>query len=892
MRFHILLVLSCFLPQLLGSETTAVSQPLDLFRSTGDLASSLLATREHMRQHLDDLPPALHIGPWYCSQGFKSDDPEAVHPPEQQLDASALGADGVTLWTPQPGWGFDQELPTPWKREQTGYGMVSLRSAAARTVGLVIDKGHHLSGEGSLLLSLNGRELARYTSDKQAEPLRIPLHLEQGDNLLLLKIRQTSWRAVFHLTLDHQDPEQHLRAAVRSQYPALAPILLGDLDSAGHTLSSWLTQSDPLPGMHDLLALVLERLGGALEVTIDHQIFRGQDLGSGLQAYLAWAAVHRDLDLLPQGARAAWQETILDAAKHSLGGELHERLARFYASRSACLRTIADTLQRGRIPDTSALADVLAEARALDPDMRRLRSQLLARTWSGPDLSGDQWAHNPSRNPLLSAQHLPAAANDSNRLWERELGRLQYSFPTAAAGRLFVGCERRAFQDERLDDLRFGGAVLCLDQRTGELQWEIGFDLPMLPDISRNSRYGICSSAVVEGDRVYLVTARGLAVCLDLAGMANGNDGWTGEFEQGRFAKFPGGPEQAARELAPHYGDVLWYRDVIGEIGSALHDAYAGTVLLQGDQLWVSTSHSEGAGNELSHLVPGKESLSIGDRPCLVVLDKHSGTIIAQDDLHIREVFHGQWSSPSMGVVDGQPQFYYGDGYGYLHAFAAPEPVAGEIVTLEELWRIDCNPPAYRRRDGYEILYEGPRGETNGMLHGPSEIIATPVFHRGRVYVAIGRDERATKGEGNALGMLTCIDAGGRGDVTGSAECWSYPIGRTMCTPALVDDLLFIGDYRKQFSCLDADTGQLHWQHELDNIVLYSSPLVADGKVYFLSHKGTLYIFEASKEKKLLFSGKVGRGGVMPTALDHLLFIPTDRSIAAFRGPSLPDTTR
>ena len=42
--------------------------------------------------------------------------------------------------------------------------------------------------------------------------------------------------------------------------------------------------------------------------------------------------------------------------------------------------------------------------------------------------------------------------------------------------------------------------------------------------------------------------------------------------------------------------------------------------------------------------------------------------------------------------------------------------------------------------------------------------------------------------------MLTCIDATKTGDVTGTAKVWSYPIGRSLSSPSIVDGLLYIAD--------------------------------------------------------------------------------------------------
>ena len=57
---------------------------------------------------------------------------------------------------------------------------------------------------------------------------------------------------------------------------------------------------------------------------------------------------------------------------------------------------------------------------------------------------------------------------------------------------------------------------------------------------------GICSSPTVDGDRVYLVTNRCEVLCLDVHGMANGNDGPLRDEGQ-----YTAGPGQAAGHLSP-----------------------------------------------------------------------------------------------------------------------------------------------------------------------------------------------------------------------------------------------------------------------------------------------------------------------------------------------------
>src|SRR6185295_128974 len=110
-------------------------------------------------------------------------------------------------------------------------------------------------------------------------------------------------------------------------------------------------------------------------------------------------------------------------------------------------------------------------------------------------------------------------------------------------------------------------------------------------------------------------------------------------------------------------------------------------------------------------------------------------------------IFHGQWSSPSLGIVNGHPQVYFGGGDGFCYAFD-PKPVKeGDDTIIKKIWWYDCNPPEYRVKDGKPVRY--PSAE------GPSEINATPVFYKNRVYVAIGQDPEHQEGIGN----LICIDA-------------------------------------------------------------------------------------------------------------------------------------
>ena len=185
----------------------------------------------------------------------------------------------------------------------------------------------------------------------------------------------------------------------------------------------------------------------------------------------------------------------------------------------------------------------------------------------------------------------------------------------------------------------------------------------------------------------------------------------------------------------------------------------------------------------------------------LIVLEKHSGRLIASDDAHTGpHLLHGQWSSPSAGKVGGRDLVFLGGGNGVCYAFAALAAEPQQPVKLQPVWWCDCVPSEYKKFGGLDpvthyCLGDRRRADTlnkhDGTFAGLCEIIATPVFYQGRVYVAIGRDPE----HGRGRGALWCIDAGRQGDVTESGKIWCYQgLDRSLCTVSIAGGLLYVAD--------------------------------------------------------------------------------------------------
>ena len=66
---------------------------------------------------------------------------------------------------------------------------------------------------------------------------------------------------------------------------------------------------------------------------------------------------------------------------------------------------------------------------------------------------------------------------------------------------------------------------MCLDEKTGDLLWQLVIPKLGAGKVSDWEYIGVCSSPAVYGDRAYVVTNRCEVVCLGVKGLADGNAG-------------------------------------------------------------------------------------------------------------------------------------------------------------------------------------------------------------------------------------------------------------------------------------------------------------------------------------------------------------------------------
>ena len=479
----------------------------------------------------------------------------------------------------------------------------------------------------------------------------------------------------------------------------------------------------------------------------------------------------------------------------------------------------------------------------ITPNMNRLACIVIALATIGlsqPARAEDWpvWGHDGSRNMVApdSEKNLPVAwtpgqmkddtldiSKAKGIRWVARLGTTTYGNATVAGGKILVGTNNEPPKDKRFEGDR--GVVLCLDEKTGKLLWQLAE--PKLAG-GKHVDYdaiGICSSPAIDNGRAYLVSNRCEVVCLDMAGQ----DG---------------------------QAKVHWRFDMRDELGVFPHQATSSAVLVFGDRVYASTSNGV---DWTSKHMPAPNA------PALICLDKNTGKLLGVEQSGISaRTFKCNWSSPALAMVGGKPQIIFGGDDGFCYAFE-PDPQNG---VLKEIWRCDANSPKRR-------------AHKRGTVEGPAGILATPVFANGRVYVAIGNDPEESASEGT----LVCIDPTGSGDVTAGKRVWFFDgIEKSLSTVAVKDGLLFAADFSGFIYCLEADTGKPIWKHDTEG-QLWGSPLLADGKLYVGTVSSDVFCLAAGREKKVL--GKTSLDGAIvssPIVANGVLYVATEKYLYAIDG--------
>jgi outer membrane protein assembly factor BamB len=313
------------------------------------------------------------------------------------------------------------------------------------------------------------------------------------------------------------------------------------------------------------------------------------------------------------------------------------------------------------------------------------------------------------------------------------------------------------------------------------------------------------SSPVIAAGQIWLTTALDKghslrAVCLDAT------SGETLHDIEVFHADNPGGIHNKNSYASPtpilDQGRIYLH---FGDLGTACLST-EGQIVWRNNELKYSHGHGPAGSPVLYHdlLIVSCDGTDV---QYVAALDKHTGKLRWKTDRNGRMAY----STPLVIKVGGADQ---------LVSTGGEQAVAYEPDSGNEIWRV--------RYDGYS---EVPR----------------PVYGQGLVFLATGYDTP----------WLYAVRPDGRGDVTESHVEWKLQKGAPLNpSPLLVGEELYLVSDQGIASCLDAKTGDKHWQKRLPGN--YSaSPLVADDKIYVTNEHGLTTVIEPAKEYRQLAANEI-----------------------------------
>jgi len=232
---------------------------------------------------------------------------------------------------------------------------------------------------------------------------------------------------------------------------------------------------------------------------------------------------------------------------------------------------------------------------------------------------------------------------NKNVKWMAQLGSQSYGNPVVSGGQVYVGTNNELVRNPKEGGDR--GVLMCFRESDGKFLWQHTNE--KLPSGRANDwpYQGVCSSPLVEGDRLYYVSNRCELVCLDTHGDGSGNP------------------------------KVIWKFDMMEEVGSQPHNMSNSSPVSYGDLIFVGTAN----GQDESHVhIPSPRA------PSMIAVNKNTGKLVWEVNNVGERILHGQWSSPAVGKVGDVVQVMVGEGDGWIRSY--------EVLTGKKLWEFDLNP--------------------------------------------------------------------------------------------------------------------------------------------------------------------------------------------------------
>jgi outer membrane protein assembly factor BamB len=138
---------------------------------------------------------------------------------------------------------------------------------------------------------------------------------------------------------------------------------------------------------------------------------------------------------------------------------------------------------------------------------------------------------------------------------------------------------------------------------------------------------------------------------------------------------------------------------------------------------------------------------------------------------------------------------------------------------------------------------------------------------------------------GGRSGGALAVRLGGRGDVTATHRLWIAEKNTNVPSPILhAGHLYWASDNQGTVYCAEAATGKLVYQERLPRggDQVYASPVLGEGKIYYVARNGKTFVVAASPQFKLLATNDLGERAAFnaaPVTADGRLLLRSDKHL-------------
>ena len=423
------------------------------------------------------------------------------------------------------------------------------------------------------------------------------------------------------------------------------------------------------------------------------------------------------------------------------------------------------------------------------------------------------WGGTPDRNMVSSMSGAPATwdiKTGKNVKWVAKLGSQTYGNPVVAGGQVYVGTNNELLRNPKEAGDR--SVLMCFRESDGAFLWQhtnqklAAGGAQDWPDI------GLCSSPLVESDRLYYVSNRCELVSLDTHGDGKGN------------------------------AKVVWKLDMIRQLGVYPRNQSNSSPATFGDLVFVSTSNGR---DENRTRVPAPRA------PSMIAVDKKTGKLVWQVNSVGDKILDGQWSSPAAEMVGGAAQVVIGEGDGWVRSY--------EALSGKKLWEFDTNPkdsvwPKTRNEIiATPVIWQNKVYIANGQDpesgSGPAHLYAIDGAKRGDITTSglLWRYDKVTRSVSTVAidkGLLFIADLAGFLhclDVNTGKPYWTHDVlAKVWASPIVINGKVYLGDEDGDLVVLEAaKEKKVLFETNMGSNV-YSTVVPANGTL-FIANRNQLF---------------------------------------------------